>query len=128
MVTSHYPIHDPSMAENEHCSAAAWESPEGEVANPEAAYRCTALPEPWCFASAGVPDSECPGWRSTCAENGEVDNCRTVGDVRRAAAAGLEPLFEKFGVDIYNAGHAHHCKSLSRVVALRFVAIPMATC
>ena len=81
IATSHYPIYSPTMDDHSHCSAQAYESVEGEIANPSALYR-------------------------TCEENGEDPDCATVGDVVQAAK-GLEQLLMKYNVDIWNAGHVH---------------------
>ena len=82
MGTSHYPIYNPKAAEHAHCSAAAYESIEGEVADVEAAFR-------------------------TCEETGEGPGCRTVGDITAEAASAMDGLFASYGVDVWNAGHAH---------------------
>ena len=82
MVTSHYPIYNPTTAENAHCSAAAYESVSGEIADPAAAYR-------------------------TCEDTGEGKGCQTIGEITKKAADTLTPLFYSRGVDVYNAGHSH---------------------
>ena len=45
----------------------------------------------------------------TCADNGEDEDCETVGQVLGRAQAATDPIFKKYGVDVYNAGHAHEC-------------------
>ena len=45
----------------------------------------------------------------TCADNGEEEDCETVGQVLGRAQAATDPIFKKYGVDVYNAGHAHEC-------------------
>ena len=82
MGTSHYPIYNPSVAKHENCSAAAYVSIEGELADPNAAFL-------------------------TCEESGEGEGCRTVGDLTAEAAATMNQIFFRFGVDIWNAGHSH---------------------
>jgi hypothetical protein len=46
----------------------------------------------------------------SCEDTGEGAGCRTVGDVTAEAAASMEGLFYSFGVDVWNAGHAHMCR------------------
>ena len=77
-----YPIYNPKAAAHAHCSAAAYESIEGELADPNAAF-------------------------VSCEDTGEGAGCRTVGDITAEAAASMEGLFYAYGVDIWNAGHAH---------------------
>jgi hypothetical protein len=37
--------------------------------------------------------------------------CQTVGEFQAALAESLQPLFRKYGVDLYNAGHVHSYES-----------------
>eukprot|EP01051_Picozoa_sp_SAG22_P015447 SAG22_NODE_2018_length_3130_cov_2.890135_3_plen_135_part_00 len=82
MVTSHYQIYLSSIDEDS--AAASYKYYNGEAgefsADPRDAFR-------------------------TCAAAGEAEGCRTVGEELGDAAAVLDPLFVKYGVDIYNAGH-----------------------
>ena len=80
--TSHYPIYNPKVAKHADCSAKAYESIAGELADPDASFQ-------------------------TCEETGEGQGCRTVGDLTAEAAATMNQIFYRFGVDIWNAGHSH---------------------
>ena len=43
----------------------------------------------------------------TCAAAGEEEGCRTVAEELDEAAVTLNPIFQRYGVDVYNAGHSH---------------------
>ena len=39
--------------------------------------------------------------------------CLTVGEFQRIQTRNLQPLFARYGVDVYNAGHVHSCECRS---------------
>ena len=85
IVTSHYPIYIPSMESD--ASALGWHSDAGEV--------CT--------------DGICNGTEyMSCAEAGEAEGCKTVGEEVDESSAATQDLFNRYGVDVYDAGHSHH--------------------
>jgi hypothetical protein len=43
----------------------------------------------------------------TCAQAGEPDGCPTVGQMVDASSSATQALFNKYGVDVYDAGHSH---------------------
>ena len=43
----------------------------------------------------------------SCAEAGEPEGCATVGQLVAESAAVMGELFNKYSVDVYNAGHSH---------------------
>ena len=45
--------------------------------------------------------------------------CLTVGEFQRSLIMDLQPLFAKYGVDVYNAGHVHSCECLPMLPATR---------
>lgn len=87
VVTSHFPIYLASDAGNDKqatSSAKWWASGDDEVF---------------------IADEEAT-WR-TCSGNGEDDGCTTVEDFVNEAKGALEPLFIRYKVDMYDAGHSH---------------------
>eukprot|EP01047_Picozoa_sp_COSAG01_P027536 COSAG01_NODE_1820_length_9152_cov_22.869215_10_plen_391_part_00 len=87
IVTSHYPINKPSSMDGQAAEASlrGWYSEAGEA----------------CV------DGVCDGTEfMSCEEAGEEAGCRTVSE-RDAVGQGVGELFNRYGVDIYNAGHAH---------------------
>ena len=86
MVSSHYQIYLSSkfsQQEKDRSSAAYYHGESGEYsADPRDAFK-------------------------TCSAAGEEEDCATVGDFLREAAGTLDPIFQKYAVDIYDAGHAH---------------------
>ena len=88
IVTSHYPIHlatDYSHGMAANSSAKWWNSEKAEH-----------------LSGRRVGDNHLE-WR-TCSANQEAADCATVAEQLAKAASPLEPLFAKFGVDIYDAG------------------------
>lgn len=83
IVTSHYPIFLSTIEGRDEASALGWESMEGEA--------CT---------DGVCADSEL----MSCEEAGETAGCKTVGDVVSERAEATGALFNKYGVDLYNAG------------------------
>jgi hypothetical protein len=51
--------------------------------------------------------AELPSLRRCAGDQRDAGNCSTVGDVLQQSRSALEPLLEKYGVDIYIAGHVH---------------------
>jgi len=45
------------------------------------------------------------------ADRDSAGGCATIGDFQLKLAQQLQPLFKKYGVDIYNAGHVHSYES-----------------
>ena len=87
VVTSHFPIDLASDSGNAKAAASSakwWASGDDEV---------------------HIADEDAT-WRS-CAANGEDDSCTTVADLTAASKTALEPLFIKYSVDMYGAGHSH---------------------
>lgn len=79
MVTSHFPIHHTELTEN---------------ADASAEYYMSLAPE--AFARTGHDFKPCA-----------VPGCKTVGEQATDWQKILHPIFVKYGVDIYNAGHVH---------------------
>lgn len=79
IVTSHSPLYNAKFAGQECASAAHYLGDAGES-----------------YTTSGHEFVQC-----------EADGCRTVGDVLRSQRGWLEPLLEKYGVDVYDAGHVH---------------------
>ena len=89
IVTSHYPIFLSTANADNAASALGWSSDAGEVCS----------------------DGLCDGTEfMSCREAGEEEGCETVGDLLRERADTMGPLFQKYGVDIYDAGHSHLCE------------------
>jgi hypothetical protein len=87
VVTSHFPIYlasDAGNAKAAESSAKWWASGDDEVF---------------------IGDEEST-WR-TCDGNNEDEGCTTVADMTAASKSALEPLFIKYKVDVYDAGHSH---------------------
>ena len=53
------------------------------------------------------PWKELPSFTSCSTEAHTSGNCTTVGDALRTSRSALEPLLDKYGVDLYMAGHIH---------------------
>ena len=53
--------------------------------------------------------SDCDGGEEfmSCEEAGEAAGCETVAARLRQRAEATSDLFQKYGVDVYNAGHSH---------------------
>ena len=49
-----------------------------------------------------------------CPDGSTEAECPTIGTFQQANNDALQPLFEKYGVDIYNAGHVHDCELASQ--------------
>ena len=60
----------------------------------------------------------------TCADNGEEEDCETVGQVLSRAQGATDPVFKKYGVDVYNAGHAHECDPIPFLLSVALRACP----
>jgi hypothetical protein len=85
VVTSHFPVYLAApMADDANASAAYYASVEAEA----------------------LPVGSDLEYR-TCQANGEAVGCKTVAEVRLDASKQLEPLFVRYGVDVYAAGHSH---------------------
>mmetsp|Transcript_17259 Transcript_17259/g.44979 ORF Transcript_17259/g.44979 Transcript_17259/m.44979 type:complete len:583 (+) Transcript_17259:71-1819(+) len=84
MVTSHFPIHHTDLYEHADASAEYYVGLEAET-----------------FATSGHDFKQCakPG-------------CKTVGEMATDFQKILHPIFVKYGVDIYNAGHIHDYQSM----------------
>ena len=89
LVTSHYPIFISSAtseAGGAAASAKGWHSEAGEL----------------------CADGVCSGSEiMSCAAAGEKEGCETVAHESAVAQSLLTPLFNKYSVDIYDAGHSH---------------------
>ena len=86
MVMSHFPLYHTSIEANLDSSADWYTSARAEFAD-----------------SAQGEFRPCEGGNS----------CRTVREHVGAIQSALDPLFEKYGVDFYNAGHVHDCERAS---------------
>ena len=74
------------MKSDSEASALGWHSEAGEV----------------CL------DGVCDGTEyMSCEAAGEADGCETVGEMVQESSDALGPLFNRYGVDIYDAGHSH---------------------
>ncbi len=84
IVTSHYQIYLASKMERDMSASAAYYNGESGEFSPDPldAFR-------------------------SCSAAGEPEDCRTVGEELDDAAQLLDPIFTRYGVDVYNAGHAH---------------------
>ena len=86
IVTSHYPIHLSAMETQSDASALGWHSAAGEI----------------CL------DGICNGTEfMSCQQAGEPEGCKTVGEMVDESSEATQNLFNRYGVDIYNAGHSH---------------------
>lgn len=79
IVTSHFPLHFPNLADHKNSSAAYYLSETAESS-----------PEGRAFAPCETP------------------GCWTVGEMLRSMQGRLEPLLSKYAVDMYLAGHLHN--------------------
>jgi 3',5'-cyclic AMP phosphodiesterase CpdA len=85
VVTSHFPIYLSSAGLEPARSSAAWylsDQAEAVEVGSGAEFR-------------------------SCESNSELAGCRSVAETRTDASTKLEPLFIKYGVDLYGAGHSH---------------------
>lgn len=86
IVTSHYPIFLSTIEGRDEASALGWHSEAGEL--------CT---------DGVCADSEL----MSCEAAGEAAGCKTVGEDVAESAKATGEIFQRYGVDIYNAGHSH---------------------
>lgn len=86
VVTSHFPIYLSATIEGDHANASAAHYLSNE-------------------AEAAPVDSD-EEFRS-CKANGERSACKTVQELQAEKTSKLEPLFIKYDVDVYAAGHSH---------------------
>ena len=94
MVMSHFPIFHTQTQANENMSASHYTGDEvlgayevGEIDSRMQFEACDAAARP-----------------------GRGSGCLTVGEFVKPMATNLQPLFAKYGVDVYNAGHVHSCE------------------
>ena len=87
IVTSHYPIFKPEKeGQTANASLLGWYSEAGET----------------CV------DGVCAGSEyMSCEVAGEEEGCRTVAERVDETSSAIGTLFQRYGVDIYNAGHSH---------------------
>lgn len=85
IVTSHYPIYKPTYGRAD-ASLKGYYSEAGED----------------CF------DGVCEGTGyMSCEAAGEEAGCKTVAEMVDETSEAIGTVFQRYGVDVYNAGHAH---------------------
>ena len=86
VVTSHFPVYLSTTSKANHANASA---------------------SHFLSVEAEAEPVGSNGEFKSCQANAEPAGCTTVRDFQSAAQSKLEPLFVKFGVDFYAAGHSH---------------------
>lgn len=94
MAMSHFPLFHSQTQANENMSASHYRGDEilGDYEKGEVG---TSMKFEACEAASG------PGSKKPAA------GCQTVGQFQLSRIMNLQPLFAKYGVDVYNAGHVH---------------------
>ena len=92
MVASHFPIYHSAAVEHRNASYLSYVGDEEASTLHEEGRR---------FVDEGA------AYAAVSEECASEEECRTIGEFQAILGAALQPLFAKYKIDLYNAGHVH---------------------